>query len=66
MKWVASTLKGNREEVLDHFGHRYTNAIDQASKRSARGFRNPAYFKAAICLNPRKPEYPVMESCATH
>ena len=73
MKGVAATLRLNREEILNYFDHRFTNAIleglnsiIQAAKRTARGFCNPRYFKAAIYLNLGKLRFPVMESCATH
>lgn len=73
MKTVAKTLKANREEILNYFDHRFTNAIleglnsiIQSAKRTARGFRNIEYFKTVIYLNLGKPHFPALESCATH
>lgn len=75
MKGVAATLKLNREEILNYFDFRYTNAIleglnsiIQAAKRQARGFRNTEYFKTIIYLNLGNLHFPVLDArvCATH
>ena len=73
MKTVAKTLKASKEEILNYFDFRFTNAIleglnsiIQSAKRTARGFRNIEYFKTVIYLNLGKLHFPVLESCATH
>lgn len=73
MKEVAKTLRRNRDEVLNYFDHRLTNAVlegmnsvIQSAKRLARGFRNPEYFKTVIYLKLGKLTFPQLEVCATH
>lgn len=73
MKTVARTMRENKPDILNYFDFRYTNAIleglnsiIQSAKRTARGFRNPEYFKTVIYLNLGKLKFDVLESCATH
>ena len=73
MKTVAKTLRESREEVLNYFDYRRTNAVlegmnsvIQAAKRQARGFRNVEYFKTIIFLKLGKLRFPQLPACATH
>lgn len=57
MKNVASTLKNHKEQILNYFENKYTNAIleglnsiIQNVKRKARGFRNTQNFILMIYL----------------
>ena len=57
MKKVASTLKNHKEQILNYFENKYTNAIleglnsiIQNVKRKARGFRNTQNFILMIYL----------------
>lgn len=57
MKRVATTVREEREGILNWFSSRATNAIleglnsvIQSMKRAARGFRNVEYFRTAIFL----------------
>ena len=73
MKSVAKTLRENRDEVLNYFDHRRTNAVlegvnsvIQSAKRLARGLGNLEYFKTVIYLKLGKLSFPQLEVCATH
>ena len=73
MKKVAKMLRKNRDEVLNYFDRRLTNAVlegmnsvIQSSKRLARGFRNPGYFKTMIYVKLGKLAFPQLKVCATH
>lgn len=57
MKKLANMLRDHKEEILNYFSNRYTNAIlegmnsiIQNIKCRARGFRNDEYFKTMIYL----------------
>ena len=72
-KPVAKTLRENRDEVLNYFDHRRTNAVleginsvIQSAKRLARGLGNLEYFKTVIYLKLGKLSFPQLEVCATH
>lgn len=57
MKKVANSFKSNKEEILNYFYHRVTNAIAeginsliQSAKRRARGFRTFESYECMIHL----------------
>ena len=57
MKRVANSLKSNKQEILNYFYHRVTNAIAeginsliQSAKRRARGFRTFESYECMIYL----------------
>ena len=73
MKTVAKTIRENRDEILNYFDHRVTNAvlegmnsIIQSAKRLARGFSNLEYFKTVIYLKLGKLHFPQLAVRATH
>ena len=77
MKAFARTLKNHRQQILNYWKLRYTNAtleglnsIIQTAKCRARGFRNDEYFKTIIYLIAGKIDLdavcPPVSAKATH
>ena len=67
MKKVARSFRKNKEEILEYFENRYTNAFAegmnsmiQTAKRKARGFRLYESFRTAIflCVGKLQLSYP--------
>lgn len=63
MKKLCGLIRNHRDEMLNYFEYKFTNAIPEGMnsiiqnvKRRARGFRNTEYFKTMIYLNCSNPD----------
>ena len=75
MKRVASTLRKEREGILNWWKRSFTNSfleglnsLVQSAGSAARGFRNMSYFEAMIFLRLGKMDFSAQRqlACTTH